>query len=221
VPAPLLAARRAALSPALHALLAAPGRRVPTVLVAGETNCFLAEEPLAFDARRTRGARFPCLNSGQYAGPAGDLARFLASVAWDFHMNDQLTFYIMFGAVRRDPLAVLAAADHDADVFLSLWGLEAAELALDVRSRSWRHAGSSGAAPSFWHNNGWIKRTGVTTGLLAGDRGSGTKALVQRALLGGAGAGVALFALGAVAGRRMCSAAGAAAAAAGAAAAAE
>ena len=128
-------------------------------------------------------------------------------------MNDQLTFYVMLGVVRRDPTAVLAAADHDADVFLSLWGLEAAELALDVRSRRWRHAGSSGAAPSFWHNNGWIKRTGVTTGLLTGDRGSGTKALVQRTLLGGAGAGIALFALGAVAGRR-CGAAGAQAAAA-------
>jgi hypothetical protein len=191
------------LTPALAALLAAPGRRVPTVLLSAETSCDAAHEPAAFDTRLTRGAglHFPCLNSGQFAGPAGDLAAFLGSLPWDSDMNDQATVYRMLGVARREAVRVLGAVDHEADVFLSMFNVDAErELQLEPRSRRWRHTAAAGAGPVFWHWNGHRKRSAVAVGLLSGERGVDTTPLVRQALQLGAAAGVALLLLGLAAG---------------------
>ena len=185
------------LPPALAEMLGAPGRRVPTVLLSAETACDAENEAPAFDTRLTRGAglRFPCLHSGQYAAPAGDLAAFLALLPWDSDMNDQATVYRMLGVARRDARAVLAAVDHDADCFLSMFDVDAeTEIQLDPRTRRWRHAAAAGAGPVFWHWNGYRKRSAFAVGLLTGERGVDTAPLLRRALQLGAAAGAALLA---------------------------
>lgn len=196
-------ARAAALglSPPLAALLSAPGRRVPTVLISGETGCMEELEAPAFDKRLTAGLRFPCLCSGQFAGTAGELVRFLTSLPWDSDMNDQATFYRMMGLARRDSARALGVVDHEADLFLSMWGLDAErEIVLDPRSRRWRHATAAGAGPVFWHWNGWRKKSAFAVGLVTGERGIETGALLHRALNLGAASGAALLLLGLAAG---------------------
>ena len=187
------------LSPALEKLVSGGGplnspRRVPTVLVSGETACM---EGYPFDREHIQGLRFPCLNSGQVAGLAGDIGDFLSSLPWDKNMNDQATVYEMVDVVRKDFQSALVAVDHEADLFLSMWAVDTEnEIVFDARSRRWRDKYASGSGPCFWHWNGWKKSTVFAVNLFTGGRGLGTNSILAKALSLGIATGAVLFLFG-------------------------
>lgn len=187
------------LSPALEKLVSGGGlldspRRVPTVLVSGETACM---EGFPFDREHIEGLRFPCLNSGQIAGLAGDVGDFLSSLPWDKNMNDQATVYEMVDVVRKDFHSALVAVDHEADLFLSMWAVDTEnEIVFDARTRRWRDKYTAGSGPCFWHWNGWKKSTVFAVNLFTGSRGLSTNSILAKALSFGIAAGVILLFFG-------------------------
>jgi hypothetical protein len=169
-------------------------RRIPTVLISGETACM---EDFPYDRDLVQGLHFPCLNSGQIAGLAGDIGDFLSSLPWDKNMNDQATVYEMVDVVRKDFQSTLVVVDHEADLFLSMWGVDTEnEIVFDARSRRWRDKYSAGSGACFWHWNGWKKSTVFAVNLFTGSRGVETNAALTKALTLGIATGSSLLIFG-------------------------
>ena len=138
--------------------------RAPAVLFSAEKWCWPGYKQPAGVA----GAHFPCLNSGAYMGRAADVASLLAVMEFTDDGNDQEDFTRAYLTSRSNASWPLVVLDHEADVFLSMFEMEAeADMVFNPIIGRWRHAGVAGT-PVFAHWNGWKKLLDVSLDQLMG-----------------------------------------------------
>jgi hypothetical protein len=178
--------------------------RAASILYSAERDCM---EDLRAPAHPKAAAalRYPCLNSGGIAGPAGDLARFLRAVDWAVEAgNDQRGAYRLVAAARANASLPLAAVDHWAEVFMTMHTVDwYDDIVLDARARAWRHRAFPGSQPLFFHWPSYFKRMSAGVRALAGDDGARARAGARAALGAGWAAGAAAAALAFAAGRAL------------------
>ena len=181
-------------------------RRLPTILLSAESFCMNtpeAEKALPMHIRS--GKRFPCINSGGYMGPAGDILALLGAVDWHTYMSDdQAGFYTALALSRSRQDLPLVAVDHDNEMFLTMLGVDYGSEMLLEAGRGWRLAGTPRTShPVIWHYPSYFKRMSVAVGLLTGRDGTRGSEKTQSLVAIAWGVGMLAFALGCWGGSRL------------------
>ena len=197
---------------ALQRLLTA--RRPPSLLFSAERECMDIGPPgsaaeAAAEAAARAGARFPCLNSGGFMGPAAQLHALLTSLDWGPYMaNDQVGFYHALRRSRARTDLPLVVLDQGTEVFLTMLGVDVAGEVLQLPQPSAQHPGlwllagsPPSARPCLWHYPSYYKRMSGAVELLTGRLGAGgagalrTSIAIAWGLMGVMGVAGALLAL--------------------------
>lgn len=187
-------------------------RRLPTILVSAEPFCMdrlpndkpNPTSPRAIPSHLRAGQRFPCLNSGGYMGPAGDIITWLSATDWEKHMaDDQVGFYEALANSRARSDIPLAALDNDGEVFLTMLGVDVGQEMLLERGAGWRLKGAPKSAhPVVWHYPSYYKRMSQAVGLVTGHWGTRGMERVQTTVALGWGVGILAFLIGCLGGWR-------------------
>ena len=115
--------------------------------------------------------------------------------------NDQTGFYHAAARSRARSDLPLVVLDHDAEVFLTLLGVDVGrEVAREAGGGGWRLAGLPPTShPALWHYPSHYKRMSEAVGLLTGRAGTGSAGALRGAVAQ-AWAGMAAAALAGAAG---------------------
>ena len=137
--------------------------RAPAVLFSAERAC-----TVGFVQPHVGETEFPCLCSGAFMGAAADVARLLSLMVYNEDGNDQEDFTAAYLTSRSNASWPLVVLDHEADVFLSMFSVDAVrEMTYNPIVGRWRHVDAEGT-PVFAHWNGWIKLLDVSLDQLMG-----------------------------------------------------
>ena len=182
-------------------------RRPPALLFSAESECMILKPPPGEEPegqagqdearqrareqelRTSRSApyamRYPCLNSGGFMGPAGELHRLLTAVPWERYMeNDQVGFYHALARSRARSDLPLLVLDHDNELFLTArYAQELEGAVVAAEGGGWGLPGGPPAAhPAVWHYPSHFKRLSGAVGLLTGRLGQGGGGELRRCM---------------------------------------